>query len=371
MSLLGVKLQLPLAPTVRLPSTPFSSLTVTTLPTFAVPVSVGLVSSVTPFCATEPVTLPTSSCRPVSCTWPGTTSTLKIRCCPLSLVLPAGSVTVVVRSCGPLFNGVLGVKLQLPWSFTNAVPITSSLSHTVTTLFGSALPLRVGVLSSVVSSVLIGPVTLPTSSVTTRSVTSAGALVSTMMSKIPVGLLVTPISSVTVAVRLWLPSINAVSGVKLQLPLFSTFTLPMTSPSSYTFTMPPATAVPFSVGVLSSVTLPFCSGSVTGPTLSSTDVITGGTGAPVLMVMLYSGDATVVLPTASLSFAVNSARPSTSSAVGFIDQERSSCTIAVPIISVPRYTVMMLPFSAPVPLMVGRASSVVVPGATLPVLPPT
>ncbi|SAI48021.1 Uncharacterised protein [Enterobacter hormaechei] len=101
-----------------------------------------------------------------------------------------------------------------------------------TVLPGSALPLRVGVLSSVVSPLTTGPWYAPTLSVTSRSEAASGAFVSITIPKPPVGSLVRPTPSVTVAVKLWLPSASAVSGVKLQLPLLPTVAVPIRRPLS-------------------------------------------------------------------------------------------------------------------------------------------
>ncbi|VAC94265.1 Uncharacterised protein [Enterobacter cloacae] len=108
-STLGVKLQVPSAPAVVVPSTLLPSMMVTVLPAFAVPLICGRVSSVSAPCDRLPVTLPVSSVTAVISTLPGTTSTVMTTCEPSGPVLPDGSVTVVVRSCAPFASGWSGV----------------------------------------------------------------------------------------------------------------------------------------------------------------------------------------------------------------------------------------------------------------------
>nr|EKX4085022.1 hypothetical protein [Enterobacter cloacae] len=81
-STLGVKLQVPSAPAVVVPSTLLPSMMVTVLPAFAVPLICGRVSSVSAPCDRLPVTLPVSSVTAVISTLPGTTSTVMTTCEP-------------------------------------------------------------------------------------------------------------------------------------------------------------------------------------------------------------------------------------------------------------------------------------------------
>ncbi|MCY1545328.1 hypothetical protein D9M68_812650 [compost metagenome] len=79
-----------------------------------------------------------------------------------------------------------------------------------------------------------------------------------------------PPTGVTVALRLCSPSLNGVSGVKLQWPLASATAEPSRVLPSYTFTVPWAVALPFSVGVVSSVKPPLSMAPVIAPTSSIT-----------------------------------------------------------------------------------------------------
>ncbi len=110
---------------------------------------------------------------------------------------PVGSVLVTVMWCAPLDKGVLapvpvpGVKVQSPFAAVTAVPRTilvpsSFVSMMVTVLPGSALPLKLGVLSLVVllSVTRVGvarlmPSTTPTLSLIAVMIGAAGAVVST------------------------------------------------------------------------------------------------------------------------------------------------------------------------------------------------
>ncbi|MNL01306.1 hypothetical protein D3C87_1217710 [compost metagenome] len=108
--------------------------------------------------------------------------------------------------------------LQLPSGSATASPILVSPSYRFTVAPGSALPLNSGLLSSVVSPLLSGPCTAPTSSSASWPVARPGALVSTTKFQMPVASLVWPTVLVAVAVMLCVPSASAVSGVKLHLP---------------------------------------------------------------------------------------------------------------------------------------------------------
>ncbi|MNV92819.1 hypothetical protein D3C71_1874450 [compost metagenome] len=83
------------------------------------------------------------------------------------------------------------------------------------------MPLRVGLLSSVVSPFDSGPVLPPTSSITSRPVTWPGGCVSTEKFQMPVASLVWPSALVAVAVMSCGPSASGTSGVKCQVPVGS------------------------------------------------------------------------------------------------------------------------------------------------------
>ena len=99
------------------------------------------------------------------------------------LVLPAGSVAVVVMLCGPSPRGLVGVTLQVPLGPTVVVPITvPGLLPSVSVMVspGVPVPVKVGVLSSVEPPPPMGPVTLPSLSVSVGVAGAAGAVVSTV-----------------------------------------------------------------------------------------------------------------------------------------------------------------------------------------------
>ena len=105
-------------------------------------------------------------------------------------------------------------------------------------LLGSAVPLKVGVLS------LVGP----EGGVITGA--AGGALSILVFTWLEVGL-VLPTASFWVAVKLWVPSESGVLGVKVQLPLASTTAVPMVLPPSMMLTMAPGSPVPERFGVVS------------------------------------------------------------------------------------------------------------------------
>ncbi|QHC92959.1 hypothetical protein PchlR47_15995 [Pseudomonas chlororaphis] len=92
------------------------------------------------------------------------------------------------------------------------------------------MPIKVGVLSSVVSPLAIGPLTAPTSSLNVASA-FPGATVSTVIGYSPVCGLTLPAALVAVADKLCRPSFKSALGVKLQLPLASASVLPSNLPS--------------------------------------------------------------------------------------------------------------------------------------------
>lgn len=88
------------------------------------------------------------------------TSTITVVESEIGLV-PAELVAVAVKACDPSLNAGV-VKLQLPLASATTVPIDTPLLYSVTVAFGCAVPLRVGVVSSVVLPLVSPPVTLPT-----------------------------------------------------------------------------------------------------------------------------------------------------------------------------------------------------------------
>ena len=156
------------------------------------------------------------------------------------LTLPAGSVAVTVAVCGPSLSGSVGVQLQLPLLSATVVHSVVGLSVTFTVLPGSAVPLKVGVLSLVLP--------LATGAVTTGTV---GGMLSTVKGTGGVVVLL-PLGSVIVATTFFGPLGNGVVDVQLQLPLLSTVVVHSTVPVgwSVTVTAAPGVPVPAKVGVV-------------------------------------------------------------------------------------------------------------------------
>ena len=94
-----------------------------------------------------------------------------------SLVLPALSMAVAVRLCRPSINGVVSVAVQVPSAATTAVPTGVAPSKIVMVLPASPVPVSVGVVSLVRSSLLLTPLSLAGA----RSMVGvAGAMASTV-----------------------------------------------------------------------------------------------------------------------------------------------------------------------------------------------
>ena len=225
-----VKLQAPLALAVAVPSTVVPSLMVTTANAPAVPTRVGVASSVTPPSATLPVTLPALSSTLSMLTSTALVSTVMTTGVLGKLVLPAGSVAVVVMLWGPSPSGVVGVTLQVPLGPTVVVPITvPGLAPSVTVMVspGVPVPVKVGVLSSVVPPGAIVPVCGATLSVSVGVPGAAGLVVSKVIGYTPLAGLVTPFWLIT-AVNSCVPWLVSAGVVKVHCPLASTVAVPNT-----------------------------------------------------------------------------------------------------------------------------------------------
>ena len=200
----------------------------------AVPLIVGVVSLVTPSLATTPVCGAKSSTTLVIVgTVTPLVSTIKAVAGVGVLTLPAGSVSVLVKVCGPSTKGVVGVNVHVPSGRTVVVPIGTPPSRTVIVLPGSPppVPLTVGVLSSVVALLTIRPVSGSTSSVNVNA-GELGANVSTVNGYGPDKLLVTPAGLVASTVMVCPPSLNGVVGVNVQLVSGCTSASPILIPPS-------------------------------------------------------------------------------------------------------------------------------------------
>ena len=181
-AVVGVQLQLPFPSTVPVHSTvPVGEVvTVTKPPGVPVPVKVGVVSL---------TTLPVEGIEIVGVVL----LTLNGREAD-GPVLPPASVAVACKTCGPLLSGVLTSQLQLPLVSVVAVHSSVPFSLTFTVLFGSDVPVTVGVLSLVV---------LPEAGVLITG--AAGATVSIVKLRTALGAPVVPPTSVAVAVMACAP----------------------------------------------------------------------------------------------------------------------------------------------------------------------
>ena len=105
-------------------------------------------------------------------------STVRLNGVVVLPVLPATSVALKVMACRPSPRSVPGVKVQLPWAFTTAVPISLPSTITCTVEPTSPVPLKVGRASLVLLPDVSAPVTGPTSSITLVTTGTPGAAVS-------------------------------------------------------------------------------------------------------------------------------------------------------------------------------------------------
>ena len=106
---------------------------------------------------TGPCLSPTLSLITIFSAGDGAAVSITIGKVPLVRALPAASVAVTVKVCLPSASAVSGVNAHFPLLSALTVPITFPLSRIDTTSPGAALPLRVGVVSLVVSPFCIGP----------------------------------------------------------------------------------------------------------------------------------------------------------------------------------------------------------------------
>ena len=237
-----------------------------------------------------------------------TVSTLTVKLVA-ALVLPAASRTVTLNGCDPSLNAAV-VKLHAPLLPATTEPSTVVPSEIITMLPAVALPLSVGVLSSVAAPLVSAPCVAPTLSETTRSVTGVGAAVVTVKLIAAFGLTL-PARSVAVTFRVCRPSAS-VGDVKLHAPLLPAVTEPITSVPSRITTTLPASAVPLSAGVLSLVLPP--AAMVTGelPLLLAAVKPLTAVGTTVSTVTVAVLDAALVLPAASVTRTVSEWLPSPS-----------------------------------------------------------
>ena len=110
-------------------------------------------------------------------------STVRLNGAVVLPVLPAASVALKVMACGPSLRSLPGVKVQLPWAFTTAVPISLPSTITCTVEPTSPVPLKVGRASLVVLPDVSVPVTGAISSITLVTTGTTGPAVSTVKVK--------------------------------------------------------------------------------------------------------------------------------------------------------------------------------------------
>ena len=155
------------------------------------------------------------------------------------LTLPAASLAVATTVWLPLPSAVLGVQAHAPLLLAVAVQMGTPPSVTSIVLFGSAVPLKVGVLL---------PVVLPAAGAVIVGV--VGAAVSTMMLAGVLGALLLPAGSVAVAVMLCGPWLSGVPGVQLHVPAAVAVVVQSVVVPSFTVTVLLGSAEPESVGVV-------------------------------------------------------------------------------------------------------------------------
>src|SRR3954449_5506907 len=218
----------------------------------AVPARVGVVSLLLRPLATVPVCGAASSVIELIVGAAGAAVSIMTERPPEAVpVLPAASVALAVIVWLPEDSADVAM-LQLP--LPSAVPLPTWLapSNSVTVLFASAVPVKVGVATLVRLSVPDEP----ESEAVARSGVegAAGAAVSMVTDRPPEAVPVLPAASVALAVIVWLPEAS-VDVAMLQLPLPSAVPLPTWVAPSNSVTVLPASAVPVKVGVATLVRL--------------------------------------------------------------------------------------------------------------------
>src|SRR5439155_1255560 len=199
------------------------------------------------------------------------------------------------------------VQLPLP----SAVPVPIRMEpprNTCTVLLASAVPVKVGVVTLVMLSVLELPLSL--AAVRSGAEGAAGALVSIVMLRAPEAPDTLPAASVALAVILCVPVVRAVLRViPAALAYAAAVPLPTWTPSLKSVTVLPVSAVPVKAGVVLLVML-----SVLELPVSVAAVISGvaGAAAVVSMVMLRPPEAADTFPAASVALAVMLYVPSAS-----------------------------------------------------------
>ena len=199
----------------------------TVLPGVPVPLKVGVPSSMVLPGTMAPVLSPTLSLLAGAAGLAGAVvSEEKFSGSLAGLVLPVGSVSLVVIEWLPSGSGVVGVYVQLPRGSTTAVPMTLPLSRMLTVLPGVPVPLKVGVLSSVEPPGTMAPVLSPTLSLLPGVAGFVGAVASILITRGLVEGLELPAASVAITVNECAPSASGVVGVKLHWPFWAAVVVP-------------------------------------------------------------------------------------------------------------------------------------------------
>ena len=348
-AVVGVMAQVPPAATTAVPSTvvPLGAYRVMVSPGVApAPLMVGVSSLVMLSVLLGPVSLAVATSAAGAA---GGVVSMVTGTVVAGLVLPAGSVAVTLMLFRPSGSALVGVAAQVPLLATTTVWTSPPGKVTVMVSPAVPVPLRVGVLSLVMRSVSLTPVSLAAAKTATGA---AGALVSMVMGSAAAGP-VLPAGSVAVTLRAFRPSGSALVGVADQLPLALTTAVATTLPAaSLTVMVSPATPVPLSVGVLSLVRL-----SPRVPV--SLTVASAAVGAAGALVSMVTGTVVgaLTLPAGSVAVTLMLLTPSASSVLGVTLQLPSAATTAVCTSPPGKVTVMVSP-GVPAPPMVGVLSAV-------------
>jgi hypothetical protein len=159
-------------------------------------------------------------------------------CVVAGLALLAASAAVTLTLWPPVVSGVVGLQLQAPDALATSVQTVTPSTCTVTVVPGSLVPAKVGVVSLTDDALVI--------------VGALGAPVSIVNAWVAAGLVLFA-ASLTVALTAWLPALNTVTDVHVQLPAPFAVVVQYSTPSTLNFTVPFGSAVPANTGVVSLV----------------------------------------------------------------------------------------------------------------------
>ena len=332
----------PSSPTVALPIVSPDALVITTVePASPVPSIVGVLSLVISSLLLDPLSLDWVKLI-VGVGMPVSISTVMFA----ELVLPAVSVEVTVRVLSPSGNSLV-VTEYVPSSPTVALPIVSPDALVITTVEpASPVPSIVGVLSLVISSLLLDPLSLDWVKLI------VGVCMPVSISTVMFAELVLPAVSVEVTVSVLSPSGNSLV-VTEYVPSSPTVALPIVSPDALVITtVEPASPVPSIVGVLSLV----ISSLLLDPLSLDWVKLIVGVGMPVSISTVMFAE--LVLPAVSVEVTVRVLSPSGNSLV-VTEYVPSSPTVALPIVSPDALVITTVEPASPVPSIVGVLSLVI------------